>query len=311
MRTAESAAAGSSNPSASVRYHVLDVFTDRPFGGNPLAVVLGADALSGGRMQRIAREFNLSETVFLLPPSNSEAAFRVRIFTPTEELPFAGHPVVGAACTLTQLGIVPPGNRVSFGFETGAGLVPVLIRNEGDVPYAELTAPQAPMLGAAVADLEAVARVLGVEADAIGFQDEEPVVASCGLPMLLVPLRSPELLAGIGEERPGLRALLDGAAARGLYVYARGYEGELRARMFSTLVSEDPATGSAAAALAGRLGLASQKKNESLSWTIVQGAEMGRPSTLQTHVDRVDGSVVAVRVGGHAVQVMEGYLHAS
>ena len=294
-----------------MRYHVLDVFTDQAFGGNPLAVVLGADELNGARLQRIAREFNLSETVFLMTPTRTDAAFRVRIFTPSEELPFAGHPVVGAACLLTHLGLVPSGNEVRFGFETGAGLVPVLIRNQGDAPYAELTAPQAPALGASPTDIDAIARVLGLEADAIGHQGEAPVVASCGLPALLVPLRSPELLAGICDDRPGLRALLECHAARVLYVYARGYEGELRARMFSTLVSEDPATGSAVAALAGRLALASESRNESLAWTVVQGAEMGRPSTLYAFADRIDGRVAAVRVGGHAVPVMEGYLHAS
>lgn len=294
-----------------MRYHVLDVFTDQPFAGNPLAVVLGADELGDARLQRIAREFNLSETVFLMSPTHPDAGFRLRIFTPTEELPFAGHPVVGAACLVTQLGLVPRGNEVRFGFQTGAGVVPVLIRHEADAPYAELTAPQAPTLGGAPPDLAAIARVLELEPDAIGYQGEGPVVASCGLPMLLVPLRSPEMLAGIGAERPGLRPLLDGAAARGLYVYARGYEGELRARMFSTLVSEDPATGSAVAALAGRLALASDVPNQTLAWRVIQGAEMGRPSTLHAHADRVDGRVASVRVGGHAVQVMEGYLNAS
>lgn len=293
-----------------MRYHVLDVFTDRPYRGNALAVVLGADELDGARMQRIAREFNLSETVFLLSPTRADAAFGLRIFTPGEELPFAGHPVIGAACALTLLGIVPPGNQMQFGFETGAGLVPVLIRNDRDVPYAELTAPQAPERGARVPDVASIAHVLGLEPDAIGFQGEGPAVASCGLPALLVPLRSPELLAGISDERPGLRALLEGAEARALYVYARGYEGELRARMFSTLVSEDPATGSAVAALAGRLALDCPDADATLSWSVIQGAEMGRPSTLYAFADRVDGNVVSVRVGGNAVQVMEGYVHA-
>jgi trans-2,3-dihydro-3-hydroxyanthranilate isomerase len=295
-----------------VRYHVLDVFTDRAFGGNPLAVVLGADELGGAHMQRIAREFNLSETVFLLSPTRADAGFRPRIFTPNEELPFAGHPVIGTACLLAFMGVVPPGGHARFVFETGAGVVPVLIRNDGDTPYAELTAPQEPSVAAEAPDADAIARVLELEPDAIGYQGERPCVASCGLPMLLVPLRSPELLAGIGEERPGLRALLEGSAARALYVYARGYEGELRARMFSTLVSEDPATGSAVAALAGRLALSSELKNENetLAWTVMQGAEMGRPSTLYAFADRFDGRIASIRVGGYAIHMMEGNLHA-
>ncbi|MGH8517105.1 MAG: PhzF family phenazine biosynthesis protein [Panacagrimonas sp.] len=295
-----------------MRYHVLDVFTDRPYSGNPLAVVLGADDLDRARLQRVAREFNLSETAFLLPPTRADAGFRVRIFTPTEELPFAGHPVVGAACLLTTLGVVPAGGHARFVFETGAGPVPVFIHNQGDASYAELTAPQRPEVGEHQPDVDAIARVLGLERDAIGYQDETPCVASCGLPMLLVPLRAPELLAGIDDERPGLRSLLDGCGgARGLYVYARGYEGELRARMFSPTLGEDPATGSAVAALAGRLALASVESDRPLAWNVVQGAEMGRPSTLHAFADRVDGQIVAVRVGGHAVQVMEGIIHGA
>lgn len=294
-----------------MRYFVLDVFTDQPFSGNPLAVVLGADDLDDKNLQRIAREFNLSETVFLLTATRADAAFRVRIFTPTEEFPFAGHPLVGAGCVLTCIGLVPPGSSARFGFQTEAGPVPVFIDNEGVVPYAEFTAPRAPELSESSYDPDAIARVLGLERDAIGYQDEGPCVASCGLPMLLVPLRSPELLAGIDDERPGLRGMLDGYAARGLYVYARGYEGELRARMFSPTIGEDPATGSAVAALAGRLALASADKDVDrvLAWRVVQGAEMGRPSTLHAFADRFEGQRVSIRVGGHAVQVMEGRIN--
>lgn len=296
--------------SSPLRYHVLDVFTDQPYCGNALAVVLGADALDRARLQRIAREFNLSETVFLLAPTRADAEFGLRIFTPAEELPFAGHPVIGTACLLSYIGRVPRGTHARFRFDTGAGPVPVFVHHQGDAPYAEFTAPQAPALAAAAPDADAIARVLGLEADAIGYQGEGPCVASCGLPMLLVPLRAPELLAGIDQERRGLRCLLEGCAAHGLYAYARGYEGELRARMFSPSVGEDPATGSAVAALAGRLALARAGTEEALAWTVMQGAEMGRPSTLLAFGDRVDGGIAAIRVGGHAVRVMEGELHA-
>ena len=295
---------------STLRFHTLDVFSGNAFGGNPLAVVLGGDALSTAQMQRIAREFNLSETVFMLNPSQDGAMIRVRIFTPYQELPFAGHPIVGTGCLLAHMGMAPPGSDVRFTFEAGVGLVPVLIRNTCTPPYAELSVAQMPQFPGNTTDTAAIATALGLQPQDIGWQQEQALVASCGLPMLLVPLRMPELLAGIEIDTLALSRLLDACDARGIYVYARGYEDELRARMFSPGIGEDPATGSAAVALAGRLATESAQGEGTLAWTVHQGVEMGRPSQLFISADKSAGLVVAVRVGGHAVYIMEGRLHA-
>ena len=295
-----------------LRFLTFDVFTDHAFGGNPLAVVFGGEDLATAQMQRIAREFNLSETVFVLPVGVEGASMRLRIFTPGEELPFAGHPIVGAACSLATMEMVPPGSRITLHVETAAGLVPVNLLNDGALPYAELTTPQRPQFGDAAPGLAAIANALGLQSSDLGFGEEAPRIASCGLPMLLVPLRAPELLAGIDTDRSRVAALLAGTAgARGIYVYARGYEGELRARMFHPSIGEDPATGSAAAALAGRLAAESPQPDADLEWRIVQGAEMGRPSTIFAFADRTAGAVTSVRVGGHAVHIMQGHLNVA
>lgn len=294
-----------------LRFHTLDVFTQTPYGGNPLAVVLGGDELSSAQMQRIAREFNLSETVFLLAATHPEAMSRVRIFTPYEELPFAGHPIVGTACLLAIIGVVPPGNELRFGLEAGVGVVPLRVDHARELPYAELTTAVLPSFEGRAPSANALAALLGLQVGDIGHGSEQARVASCGMPVLLVPLRAPELLAGIEVDFARLPALLREAGAKNVYVYARGYEGEIRARMFMPGIGEDPATGAAAAALAGRLASESPEAEGTLRWKILQGVEMGRPSELYGSADKVAGAVTAVRVGGHAVRLMEGVLHAS
>ncbi|NKF21129.1 PhzF family phenazine biosynthesis protein [Solimonas marina] len=293
-----------------LRFHTLDVFTDQAYGGNPLAVVFGGDALGTAQMQRIAREFNLSETVFVLTPTRSDALHRIRIFTPTAELPFAGHPTIGTACLLSELGLAPKGEPATFAIEEGVGLVPIRLQHTpGEASYAELTTAVLPEYGPAFDDVTALAAVLGLEAGDLGSAGEVPRNASCGLPFLLVPLRSPELLAAIDFDVIAARRLLGTAWAQQLYVYARGYEGELRARMFAPALGmvEDPATGSAAAALAGALGSEADDDGR-LEWTILQGLEMGRPSRIQISVDRTGGQVTAVRVGGCSVLMSDGLL---
>lgn len=293
-----------------LRFHTLDVFTDAPYGGNPLAVVLGAEALTTAQMQRIAREFNLSETVFLLEATRGGAMSRVRIFTPHEELPFAGHPIVGTACLLAMIGLVPPGNELCFALEAGIGLVPVRVDHHEELPYAELTTAVLPSFEGQAPETEPLAAVLGLQAQDLGFGAEGPRVASCGMPVLLVPLRAPELLAGVEVDFARLPALLRAAGAKNVYLYARGYEGELRTRMFMPGIGEDPATGAAAAALAGRLASEAAQTEGTLRWKIAQGVEMGRPSEIHISADKTLGAVCAVRVGGYAVRVMEGMLHA-
>lgn len=302
---------------ADLPFHTLDVFTTRRHGGNPLAVVLGAEGLNTAEMQRIAREFNLSETTFVSKAEAPGTDFRVRIFTPAAELPFAGHPTVGTACLLAELGLAPAGEDVRFVLGENVGPVPVRVqRRPGEPAFAELSVAQLPQYGAAAPDVAVLARVLGLDAFAFATDGPGPRVVSCGVPFLLVPLRAPEQLAGIELDTVLLRQTLHGLAAGGpplvgLFVYAAAYEQDWQARMFAPEfgVVEDPATGSAAAAFAGALACEHARADGTLRWQLAQGVEMGRPSLLHLEADKRDGAVVAVRVGGHAVRVSEGRLY--
>ncbi|MES2886124.1 MAG: PhzF family phenazine biosynthesis protein [Pseudomonadota bacterium] len=294
--------------SNTLAFYTLDVFTDTAFEGNPLAVVMDADGLSTPQMQRMASEFNLSETVFVCRARTMGADATARIFTPAYEMPFAGHPTVGTACLMAELGLVKGDTLV---LDEQVGPVIVTLRSEAARPlFAQLTAAQAPEQRAWSGEPAVLAAVLGLSADDLGYGNERPREASCGAAFLLVPLRQPELLAGIVFDTARANALLKGGWSHGLYLYARGYDGSLRARMFApgAGVPEDPATGSAAAALAGVLALDAAAAGEQgeLAWTILQGVEMGRPSVLMAAATVSAGGVTAVRVGGHAVRVSEG-----
>ena len=294
---------------SSLAFRTLDVFTARAYTGNPLAVVLDADGLRDWQMQRIASEFNLSETVFVCQPRTPGALATARIFTPARELPFAGHPTVGCACLLADLGLVPAAaSRLVL--DEGVGPVTVELRQEAGQPwFAQLTAAVAPETRPWDGDPAEIAAVLGLEPDVLGGEAEVPRQASCGNPFLIVPLKQPELLASIRFDSQRARRLLADGWAHAIYVYARGYEdGELRSRMFAPDlgVAEDPATGSAAVALAGALALEAPLLEADLRWTIHQGVEMGRASQLYAEASKRGGTVVAVRVGGYAVRVSEG-----
>lgn len=304
------------------RFHTLDVFTDRVFGGNPLAVLTDARGLGDDEMMRITREFNLSETVFVFPPEDMAHTARVRIFTPGSELPFAGHPTVGTAFLLVASGIV----RAQEGdtrviLEEGVGPVAVTVHVRDGAPVrAELTAAQLPEVRRGAPDVPPageIASVLGVSADAIGAGALAPAAVSCGVPYLLVPLR---------DQGPVTHAHFDAAAwerfvaphwAHAMYLFdgsaaERGQR--IRARMFAPHlgIGEDPATGSAAATLAGYLALASAMsdgtRDGTLTWQVDQGVEIGRPSLLELSADLRGGDVTAVRVAGSAVLVSEGTL---
>lgn len=292
--------------SDTLAFHTLDVFTDTAFAGNPLAVVLQADALNTVQMQQLAREFNLSETVFVQKASCADADVRLRIFTPATELPFAGHPTVGTACLLADLGWqrLQPSRIV---LEENVGLVPVRLVQQDDQPwFGELTAAKSPEVRAADFDVSALPAVLGIDAEAI----TSVRLASCGNPFVVVTLRQPEVLQGIDFDATAARRLLARSWGHAIYVAAKGYEGEWRTRMFAPDlgVTEDPATGSAAVAFAGALALDALARGEQgeFAWTLHQGVEMGRPSLLQASACIAEGKVTAVRVGGHAVRVSEG-----
>lgn len=298
------------------RYHLLDVFTQEVFGGNQLAVFTDAGDIAAESMPRIARELNLSETVFVLPPTTSGAAARLRIFTPGAELPFAGHPTIGTACLLAALGRLPlessAGETV---FEEGVGDVHVRIHStvSGVSAFAQLTAAQPPEFRETALSIGRLAALLSIGTeDIVGEPQNGPAAASCGVPYLLVPLRS---RGAVRRCKLNLSVWESEAAeswAPNVLVYAMDPErdqSQIRARMFAPGlgVPEDPATGSAAAALAAVLALRAGRDGTH-HWRMEQGFEMGRPSILELEADVAEGTVRATRVGGWAVIVGEGVL---
>ncbi len=294
------------------RYVTVDVFTDRQFGGNPLAVVLDAQDLSARDMQSIAAEFNYAETTFVLPPASREHTAHVRIFTPRQEIPFAGHPNVGTAYVLAVRDLALATSR-RFEFEEKAGLVPIELLNDGGhVVGAELTAPEPLALGA-MAPVDQVASCLSLgTSDLVGMQ---PQVISVGLPFLVAELGSRDALRRAKPNMAAHERLLPLNGADAIYVYTRDVGSsetpcDLMSRMFAPLdgIPEDPATGSATAALAAMLAQSSAPPDGESILRVLQGVDMGRPSMLHTRVSKQDGQVVSVRVGGRCVQVMEGLL---
>jgi len=292
------------------RYFTLDVFTDRVFGGNPLAVFPDAREIPAAQMQRAARELNLSETVFVRPPETAEGTRRLRIFTPGVELPFAGHPTVGTAILLAMLGEVPLEGRLVF--EEGVGPVPVTIRGRGGKPdFAQLSAAMLPESRPAPARGE-IAALLGLSADEVGAEGYEAEAVSCGVPFLITPLRDLDALGRARVDPSVWQRLLADAWAPHVYVFTpeTGSAADFRARMFAPAMGivEDPATGGAASAFAGYLATRGASTDGTLRWTVEQGIEMGRPSTLFLEADKSGGAVTAIRVGGSAVLVGEGWM---
>ena len=282
----------------------VDVFTDRRFGGNPLAVFPDARGLSNRDMQALAREFNLSETSFVLPPDDPAHTAKVRIFTPTHELGFAGHPNVGTGFVLARQGRDRDGVLL---FEEAAGLVEVRIERNGDaISGATIAAPQPLRLGA-VLDVASAASCVGLDPADIATAAHAPVMASVGLPFLLVELSEAALSRAAADAAAFGRVMREAATLEGrlnVLIYARA-PGGIRARMFAPLegVPEDPATGSAAAAL-GALLLSLGAEAE-LGLDIVQGVEMGRPSLLRVGARRgADG--IRASVGGGCVPMLRG-----
>lgn len=309
-------------------YFTCDVFTRTPFGGNPLAVVTDATGLTGRQMQQIAREFNYSETTFVFPPEGA-GTHRVRIFTPTTEVPFAGHPNIGTAYTLCAQGLVPP-ERTELLFEEAAGLVPVTIRRisgDGGGIFCELRVPEALSVGTEV-DISLVARSIGLDIGDIVTEQHAPVVASVGLPFLMVEVLNRETLARAHPNIDAMRTILATGVMPDIHVYTRK-EGDfdVQARMFGPLdgVLEDPATGSANCALIGLLtrlatagepahasGARDQVAPQERTFRISQGSEMGRPSELsgRTVVKNQSQTDMDVYMGGYSVAMRSGRFEA-
>lgn len=294
------------------RYYTCDVFTDTRFGGNQLAVLPEAEGLSGQQMQQIAREFNYSESTFVLPPEKGHDR-RVRIFTPAGEVPFAGHPNIGTAFVLATTGMLGPLDEPrTVVFEEDAGLVPVAIARGADGRIrCELTAPQPLSKRGAVA-VPTLAAAVGLEPGDVVTAAHEPLVASVGLPFVVAELRDRAALERCRLDVAGAgRLLAAGVEVADLLVYVRsGDDVDIRARMFSPLdgIPEDPATGSANCVLAALLADLDPAPQGTFAWRIAQGVEMGRPSVLEARAEKRDGEVVAVWIGGESVLVAEGHI---
>lgn len=284
-------------------FSTLDVFTDTLFGGNPLAVFHDADDLAPEHMQAIAQELNLSETVFILRPRSPAAVRRLRIFTPGVELPFAGHPTIGTALLLADLGVVEP--EGTFTLEEAAGLIEVSIAGVAGAPTATLTAAGRPTVQACPATQRDLAHMLGLEVDDLVVNDVTPTLASAGVPFVLVGVRDLDAL-NRARMHPDRWPTVLRDRPQHVYVVALPDAGGVHARMFapSMNIVEDPATGAAASALAAALGRG--RADGTHRWTVTQGVQMNRRSRLDIEAVVEDRAVTAVRVGGQAVRVSDG-----
>jgi trans-2,3-dihydro-3-hydroxyanthranilate isomerase len=295
-----------------VQFVTVDVFTDRQFGGNPLAVVLNADGLTGAQMQAIASEFNLAETTFVLPPKDARNTAHVRIFTPRAEMPFAGHPNVGTAFALAREGNVY-GRSVSGSslvFEEIAGLVTIDLWGEGAATTgARLSAPQPLSIGDQV-EPEIVAKASEISVSDIELRNHAPCVASCGATFVLAEVKSRKALATAHQNAAVFNAFLPRDYATGVHLYFRTQDEvvDIQSRMFAPLhgIPEDPATGSANVALVGLLAHLAPERSLTLSKRIGQGFDMGRPSIMDAKAVKRDGTVTQTLVGGKCVEVMRG-----
>ncbi len=294
------------------KFYTADVFTDKAFGGNQLGVLPDARGLSTDQMISITREFNYSETIFVLPPDNPAHTRRLRIFVPGGEIPFAGHPTVGGAYVLGTAGEIPlTGDETRIVFEEGVGPVPVLIRSRNGKPYfTQLTTAKTPEKNNQAYDAATIAPLVSLREDDVDLGDGNAIEGwTTGLPYLYVPLKNRDALKRARTRPDLLEQTLAGAWTREIVVFTKDGE-DYRARMFAPLVgvTEDPATGSAAAAFAGYVGSRLSMQNGTHSFTIHQGIEMGRPSRLDVEIDFSNGRISAVRVGGASVLVMSGIL---
>jgi trans-2,3-dihydro-3-hydroxyanthranilate isomerase len=298
------------------RFVTLDVFTSVPFGGNQLAVFPDARAIPESSLQAITREFNFSETTFCYPAANPAHTKRVRIFTPGGEVPFAGHPTVGTAVALHVLGGLgkTDGGVAHLILEEGVGPVPVTVRPEpGGATFAQFSVAKLPEIGPSAPSRGMLAEILGLDADDIVGTPLAPQAISCGIPFLLVPLRSVGAVSRSRVRIEKWEATLKSSWAPEVFVFAKDPEGgdsHYRARMFAPglNVPEDPATGSANACFAGYLAARASARDGTFAWTVDQGIEMGRASRIEIEADTVAGTVTAIRVGGRAVLVSEGTL---
>jgi trans-2,3-dihydro-3-hydroxyanthranilate isomerase len=293
-----------------LRYAIVDVFAEAPLQGNAAAIVFDADALDDARMQAIAREFNLSETAFILKPQHAAHTAHVRIFVPTAEVPFAGHPNIGAAFALASDRPLKDDDLV---FEEKAGLVRLRLERTGErIIGASLTAPQ-PLSTQEAPGVAAVAAALSLQESELIISTHPPVVASVGLEFMFVEVSD---VVALGEARVHLPAFdLIRASHRieGVHLYVKWPAPDgarIRARNLSPYdgIGEDPATGSATASLTALLAQLDQRSDCDFHLEARQGIEVSRPSLLHGYAQKRVGKVAPPRVTGRCVAVMQGTL---
>ncbi|MDR6632944.1 trans-2,3-dihydro-3-hydroxyanthranilate isomerase [Phyllobacterium sp. 1468] len=298
-------------------YEVYDVFTDEVLAGNPLAIVHDADGLDDIAMQRIAREFNLSETVFVLPAKNPAHTAWARIFTPDYEMPFAGHPTVGTAVALAQsrFGEVKGTQDALIILEEQVGPVRCGVKLSENGAFAEFDLPKLPQEVPYKYDKIAIANALRLEPKEIGFENHVPSIWDAGVPFMLVPVHGLEAAGRIVINQIAMKDVAPTIGHRQLPVYAYCretilHDSHFHSRMFVSDEGtyEDPATGSATAAFAGAIHAFDEPLDGILRLSIEQGYEMGRPSRLQLELDIVDQKLTGARIGGSAIRVAEGRL---
>lgn len=291
----------------------LDVFTDRVFGGNPLAVLPSAGGLHDETMQAIAREFNLSETTFVFPPDDDANTHKVRIFTPKAELSFAGHPTLGTAVCVASA-LPAPAAKEEFRFEEGIGVVPVSVtKMDKGLMRAELSVAELPLKQPDPIDADAWAEILSLDRSDICPGDTTPEIWSCGAPFSFVSISNRDALAAASVNSAAWDRYLADSAVTGAFVFTRNTgtdETNVCARMFAPGhgIAEDPATGSAVAALAGWLAAHDSLSSGVHQWVVEQGVDMGRPSRLDLTAAIENGSITSVRVAGTAVPVSTGVI---
>jgi trans-2,3-dihydro-3-hydroxyanthranilate isomerase len=309
------------------RFIQVDVFTDVPFGGNPLAVFPEAEGLSTEDMHRLAKEMNLSETTFVLPPQAAGADFKVRIFTPAAEMPFAGHPVVGTHWVLAHLGRVDLREPVTqVRFELGVGVLPADLHVTGGKVERVVMTQDRPTFHTILDDVSELSTGLGLASEAITDVEFPVQIVSTGVPQMMVPVRSLAEVQALDASKLNTAALNRVCRALGtecVMVFTFECEGKrsgsfgteqpkatVHVRMFAPLlgVPEDPATGSANGALGAYLvHHRAVEVTEPTTYIVSeQGAEISRPSTVYVEVDSRGEEITAVRVGGQVVPVLEG-----
>jgi len=297
------------------RFAIMDVFTDQPMAGNQLGVVFDCEGLDTGAMQTIAREFNFSETVFLSTGGADDVTAKMRIFTPNNELPFAGHPTVGGAIAVAiEEGIDSLGQGIVL-LEEKVGPVRCAVRFDGEQPYAEFDLPLTAKRCDGPDNKQAVAAALSLDAHEIGFENHLISNFDGGLPYTLVPVKD---LSAVQRAKPVLNIWNDGFGIHdhnSAFVYCRetvGHDNHFHARMFApdAGIPEDPATGSAVASLAGAIAEFDDLPEGMHTLRIEQGFEMGRPSLITLEIEMESGDFTGGRIGGHAVVFARGHIEA-